>query len=459
MSKYIGDKKFYKMVLAIAIPMILQNGITNFVSLLDNIMIGSVGTDQMSAVAIVNQIIVIFNMCIFGAVSGASIFGAQYVGQGNVEGIRNTFRFKILSFVIILIIFLGVLLSAGDELITLFLNGEDIQAIDNTRMYANQYLRIIIITMIPGGIIQCYASTVREMGKPVVPMIAGFAALFVNLILNYILIFGKLGSPALGVQGAAIATIFAKITECLIIVIYVHINTDIFKFAKGAYRSFKIPKTLAKDIIVKGTPLLVNETLWSAGMAALLQCYSVRGLNVIAGMNIATTVSNMFNIVFAGIGASIAVIIGQLLGAGKMEEAKDTAVKLIVFSVSTCAVMGVILFILAPQFPKIYNTNDEVKELAAYFLRILAMVMPLCAFTHASYFTLRSGGKTIITFLFDSVFVWCVSVVCAYTLCSHTSLNVVLVYFICQATELIKCIIGYVLVKKGVWIQNVVSER
>ncbi len=459
MSKYIGDKKFYKMVLAIAVPMILQFGITNFVSLLDNIMIGRVGTEQMTAVAIVNQIIVVYNMCIFGAVSGASIFGAQFFGKGSIEGLRDTFRFKFLSFIAITLIFIAIFLGAGNELIGLFLSGNDLQSLEMTRMYGNQYMLIIIISTIPGGIIQCYSSTLREMGKTVVPMVAGFVALFINVFFNYILIYGKLGMPVLGVKGAAIATVLAKMVECLIVVIYVQMNLQVFQFAKGAFRSFKIPGSLVKDIIAKGMPLLINETMWSAGMAALLQCYSVRGLNVVAGMNIATTVSNMFNVVFSGIGSSVAIIIGQLLGAGKMEEAKDNDRKLIFFSVSVSVVVGAILFALAPIFPNMYKTNEEVKYLAVNFLRILAMSMPLIAFTHASYFTLRSGGKTIITFLFDSVFVWVVSVSCAYVLANHTSLNIILVYFICQFTEIIKCTIGFILVKKGVWIQNVVSEK
>lgn len=204
---------------------------------------------------------------------------------------------------------------------------------------------------------------------------------------------------------------------------------------------------------------MVNEILWSAGMAVLMQCYSIRGLNTVAALNISTTISNLFNVVFIAMGSAISIIVGQLLGAGKMEEAKDTDTKLIAFSVFSCVVMGGLLILLAPLFPMMYNTSDEVKTLAAAFLRIAAGCMPIAAFMHATYFTLRSGGKTIITFLFDSVFLWCASIPLAYVLSRFTTLPIVPLYLFCQLIDLIKCVIGYVLVKKGVWIHNIVATK
>ena len=142
-----------------------------------------------------------------------------------------------------------------------------------------------------------------------------------------------------------------------------------------------------------------------------------------------------------------------------MEEAKDTDRKLIVFSVVSCSVVAVFMMILAPAFPAIYNTTDEVKTLASKFIIVLALSMPLLAFTNASYFTLRSGGKTVVTFLFDSVFVWVCSIPAAFILSKYTSINIVTVYFICQMLEFIKCTIGFILVRSGVWIENIVIEK
>ena len=191
----------------------------------------------------------------------------------------------------------------------------------------------------------------------------------------------------------------------------------------------------------------------------LMQCYSIRGLSAVAALNISTTISNVFNVVFIAMGSAIAIIVGQLLGAGKMEEAKETDTRLIAFSVFSCFGIGAILILCAPLFPMMYNTTSEVKTLAAEFIRIAALCMPLAAFIHASYFTLRSGGKTVVTFLFDSVFLWCVSIPLAYVLSRFTGMPIVPLYLCCQLVDIIKCIIGFILVKKGVWIHNIVATK
>lgn len=456
--RFIGDKAFYKMVLLIAVPIMIQNGITNFVGLLDNIMIGQIGTEQMSGVAIVNQLLFVYNLCLFGAVSGAGIFTAQYFGQKNHEGIRQTVRFKFWIVSLITLITVLLFLFAGDSLIAFYLQGDGTaESAADTLRFGRQYLAIMLPGLIPFALMQVYSSTLRECGQTVLPMKAGVTAVFVNLILNYILIYGKLGMPVLGVQGAAIATVASRVVEASIVLIHTHRHREENPFVKGLYTTLKVPMNLTAKIIIKGTPLLLNETLWGAGMAMLTQCYSVRGLNVIAALNISNTINNVFNIVFIALGESVAIIVGQLLGAGKMDEARDTDNKMIAFSIFSCTLVALVMLVLARFFPLLYNTDGEVHSLAARFIVVTAIFMPQNAFLHASYFTLRSGGKTVITFLFDSVFIWCVSVTIAYLLSRFTTLPVVAVYVFVQMGDWIKCVIGFVLVKKGVWLQNIVS--
>lgn len=456
--KYIGDKSFYRMVLLIVVPVIIQNGITNFVSLLDNIMVGQVGTEQMSGVAIVNQFMTVFNICIFGGVSSAGIFTAQYYGQGSQEGVRNTFRFKFIVCILLTAAATALFLAAGDRLIMLYLHeGAQSGDIAKTLEYGKEYLAVIIFGIVPYAVSQTYASTLRETGETLLPMKAGIFAVLVNLLGNYLLIFGKFGFPALGAVGAAIATDIARIVECVILVCWTYGHRKEHPFIEGAYRTMKIPRDLTANIIKKGIPIMLNEIAWSTGQAFLMQCYSVRGLSVVAALNISSTVSNLFNVVFLSTGGAIAIIVGQLLGAGKMEEAKDTDRKLLFFTVSTCFVFGTLLAMISPFFPLIYNTTQEVQSLATKFILIAAACMPLYAFMHGCYFTLRSGGKTWITVLFDSVYVWAADIPLAYVLAHFTGLHIVLVYLSCQLIETLKCILGYILVKKGIWIQNIVD--
>lgn len=456
--KYIGDKSFYRMVLLIVVPVIIQNGITNFVSLLDNIMVGQVGTEQMSGVAIVNQFMTVFNICIFGGVSSAGIFTAQYYGQGSQEGVRNTFRFKFIVCILLTAAATALFLAAGDRLIMLYLHeGAQSGDIAKTLEYGKEYLAVIIFGIVPYAVSQTYASTLRETGETLLPMKAGIFAVLVNLLGNYLLIFGKFGFPALGAVGAAIATDIARVVECVILVCWTYGHRKEHPFIEGAYRTMKIPGDLTANIIKKGIPIMLNEIAWSTGQAFLMQCYSVRGLSVVAALNISSTVSNLFNVVFLSTGGAIAIIVGQLLGAGKMEEAKDTDRKLLFFTVSTCFVFGSLLAMISPFFPLIYNTTQEVQSLATKFILIAAACMPLYAFMHGCYFTLRSGGKTWITVLFDSVYVWAADIPLAYVLAHFTGLPIVLVYLSCQLIETLKCILGYILVKKGIWLQNIVD--
>ena len=455
--KYIGDRAFYAMVLGVVVPIMVQNGITNFVSLLDNIMVGRVGTEPMSGVAIVNQLMFVFNLCIFGAISGAGIFGAQFFGCGKQEGVRHTFRFKLIAASALTLGACALFFFGGDFLISLYLHGEENrEALDAALHYGKEYLFIMLIGMPPFAFEQSYTSTLRECGETVVPMKAGIIAVFINLCLNAVLIFGMFGLPALGVAGAAIATVVARYVETAIVVIWTHRHADKYPFIKGAYKSLYVPGNLVQKILVKGTPLMLNEGLWAAGMAVMMQCYSIRGLDTVAGMNIASTISNLFGVVYISMGNAVGIIIGQMLGAGKMKEAKETDTRLIAFSVLSCMAVGGILAVLAPLFPQMYKTSDAVKALATDFIRIVALYIPVCAFLNACYFTLRAGGRTIITFLFDSVFVWCVSIPVAFVLSRYTSIPIVPLFLYCQMLDLIKCVVGYVLVKKGVWLSNIV---
>lgn len=459
-KKLVGDKAFYREVLTVAVPMMVQNGITNFVGLLDNIMVGRIGTEQMSGIAIVNQLLLVFNLAIFGAISGAGIFGAQFYGCKDHKGVRDTFLYKI--YVCLLLVIIGVLvfLLGGRELILLYLHGEgNDAALMATLEYGQKYLIVMLFGMLPFGLEATYTGTLRECGETLLPMKAGIVAVFVNLVLNYILIFGKFGCPVMGVEGAAIATVISRFVQMAIVMIWTHTHKDKMIFIRDAFQKLSIPGSLALKITVKGLPLMVNEILWSAGVAVLMQCYSVRGLEVVAGMNISGTITNLFNVVFMSMGGAVSIMVGQLLGAGRMEEAKDTDTKLIAFSVFSCVIMGFGLICFAPLFPRIYNTSDLAKELATSFIRVGAGCMPIYAFMHTTYFTLRSGGKTIITFLFDSVYMWALSIPLAFVLSRFTAMPIVPLYLCCQLIDLIKCAIGFVLVKKGVWIHNIVSDQ
>ena len=457
--KKIKDWSFAKRLFSVALPMIIQNVITNFVSMLDNIMVGQVGTLPMSGVSIVNQVLFVFNLCVFGAMSGAGIFTAQFHGADDSEGERYTFRFKFLIGLLITLIGLGVFLGWGKFLISLYLTGDTTGvAAAETMAYGWDYLTVMLWGLLPFALANAYSSTLRETGQTTVPMVAGVAAVLVNLVGNYILIFGHFGAPKLGVVGAAWATVISRYVELAIVAVWTHRNTEKNAFIRDAYKSLSIPGPLTKKIIVKGMPLLVNEFFWSTGMAFMNQCYSTRGLDVVAAANIATTITMLCSVVFMALGNSVGILMGQMLGAGISEEEirRDNA-RMVGLSVASCFGLSIVLIALGFVFPGVYNTTAEVRAIATGMICISAIMMPVNSYNNAMYFTLRSGGQTFITFVFDSGFSWAICVPVAFFLSRFTSVGILPMYAIVHGTDILKVGIGAYLLKKGVWIRRIVT--
>ena len=432
-NNFIASKDFYYKVLKIAIPIMIQNGITNLVGMLDNIMVGQVGTNQMSGVAIINQMMFVFYLMIFGGLAGIGIFTAQYVGRGDDEGIRITVRMKIVMALVLSITGLVFFYTKGVDVASLWLTKTaDKASMVETLHAAKIYLFTLCISLIPFAIGQVYSGTLRECGETLTPMKAGIVAIFVNLIGNYLLIYGKFGLPKLGVVGAATATVISRCVEVIYVVLWVSRNKAKYSFIKGLYSKFHIPLDIAKRIKL--------------------------GFSVVAAFNIHSTLANVCNIGFIALGDAIAIILGQELGSGKLNKARSDANKMIIFSVEVSILMGLIMFSLSEIFPMLYKTEPQIKEMASALIKIGAIFMPVYAFENASYFTIRSGGKTFITFLFDAGFVWVCSLPLAFVITHFTSFDIITTFIIVQLADLIKCLVAFLMVKSGMWIHDLTQE-
>ena len=457
-EKLIGSKQFYKEVFAVALPILVQNVITTFVNLLDNIMVGQTGTEPMSGVAIANQLIFVVNLGIFGLISGIGIFTAQYHGKGDSKGVRKTFRIKLIAAFCFISVCILVLSFFGDDLIRLYLHegeaGLDLQA---TFGYAKEYLEVIILGIPFFALSQVYAMTLRETKETRIPMIAGVTAVFVNLVLNYILIFGKFGFPALGVIGAAVATNISRVVELLINTVWAHTHRNRADFTVKMFSKLEIEGKLLGRIAVTAAPLFFNEFLWSAGQTVLNQTMSQKGLEVVPAINISSTAFNLFFTLFLAMGNALAILVGHALGRNATHEAVDMDRKIIFLVFSITIVMGIILYFVAPYIADIYNTTDEVKALATSFIRVSAFLMPIDGTVTACYFTLRCGGKTLITFLFDSCFSWFVSIPIALIILHFTDMPILPMYICIFGANVIKLVIGLTLVIKKTWVHNLVG--
>ena len=452
----VGDRVFYSTVLAIVVPVIIQNGISNFVNLLDNLMVGALGDAQMSGVSIATQLVFIFNLTVFGGLAGPGIFGAQCYVAGDIGGLRNTFRIKVLESLALLALAFVALVGFNEPLISIFLQGDGDPAMAQDMLRNSQdYLMVILFGLPAFALTQCYAGTLREMGETRLPMVASVTAVFTNALFNYLLIFGKLGLPRLEVVGAAAATVISRYVELGIVMVFTHKNHARFSFIEGAFKTLRVPAVLMRKVLRMGAPLLINELLWSVGVSTLTAAYSLCGLTVMSALSIMYTISNLFNSVYFSMGTAVAVMIGQDLGAGKFDQAKADVWRLMAFAVAVAAGMGLLLILFAPLIPRAYSgVTDDVRQTATRLLIVTACAMPLYAFAHCSYFTLRSGGKTVITFLFDCGYTWAISVPLAFLMVRVIQADVIVAYAVVEGANLIKCVMGYFFVRSGKWIQN-----
>ena len=455
-KRYISDTSFYKKVLAISLPIMVQSGITGFVSMLDNLMIGTLGTEAMTGVSITNQLIMIFNLVIFGAGSAGSIFVSQYYGARDNEGIRYTFRIKAYMNIAITAITAVLLILFGDAAISAFLTSDGGEGdIALTFEYGREYLNIVLFGLFPFAISQVYSTTLRETEDTRVPMYSGFIALAVNTVLNLVLIYGLAGFPALGVKGAAIATVIARISEMLYLIVITHTRRAKYIFIRGVYSSVRVPLRLVKDVLIKGSPLLINELIWSLSMTAKNLCLSKSGIDAVAAVNIQSTLYNVLSVVYCALAASIAIIVGGMLGADEIDEAKRASKRLLVFSTLAGAVMGALQLGAAPLFPLLYNTGEGVRTLATYMMAFSAISAPTGALAIAAMYTVRAGGRTVEVLLFDCVHTLFITAGSAFVFTFIFPVEIYSLFAIVTLADATKCLIGVLLVKKIGWARNI----
>lgn len=449
------DRAFRNRFFALLIPSIIQISISNFVSMLDDLMVGRLGTAELSGVSISNQLLFICNFTLFGVLSATGIFGAQFFGAKDYKGFRNVFRSKILFGSFVLIVSMLILGIFDTQLIGLFLKGDGARELaDNILINAKSYLKIALVGLPAFMLTQCYSGSMRESGDMRRPMQASIIAVISNLIGNYILIFGKLGLPAMGVKGAAISTVISRFVELFYLVRFAHAPE--YPYLKGVYRTLRVPMSLIKRISIKGLPLVINELLWSISMMEVNQILSMRSLIALAAVNITNTLGNLANVFMIGLSQTVAVFIGQRLGENEIEGAKKEAEGFILMAFLLQAAIGFVLLGLSGLFPKLYNVEAEVKLLATSFIITTAMISPFSGATVCSYYILRSGGRTMITFFTDSVYNWLVWIPVIYFLVVGTKLDINLVYRLSYATMLVKCLISVSMVKKGIWARKIV---
>ena len=449
-KSFFGDRSFYKEVTGIALPIMAQQFVTSFVNLIDNVMVGGVSQTALTAVTVANRFYMIASSIMFGLCGAAGIYIAQNYGAGKNDRCQKILNINLSIGFVVMLLFTGVLFFVPEWTIYPFSRTPEIVDL------GLDYIVFAKYTYIPYGISFTCMMAMRAIGLNKIQLKVGIIAVLTNTILNYILIYGKLGSPAMGVKGAALATMIARLLEMAIYLALLIRQRHFYKLdLKGL---IFLDWSLMKSMLAKAVPLTANELFFFFVTSLVFKSYMRADELLVAAISVVDTVMNLAFIVFGGLSSAVAIFIGGKLGAGKLEEAKSDAKKIIVFGVMVSAVLGAVLFCVAPYIHNLYSLSDEAIRALEILIRIKSCLMPIYVVNVCTFYVLRSGGDTFSTMLVDSGFLWIGPVTVSTLLSIFTSIEVVPLYVTVELLDLVKMFIAFWFLKRGRWVRNLAAD-
>ena len=442
--------KFFKKLLLISFPIILQQLFLNFASLLDTLMVGQLDEISISGVYVATQIVFVANLMIFGSIEGLSVFFSQFFGKKDDKHLKNTFAYKFVYSIIAAIFEIIIIAIFGKNLVSLFVEtNQEIQV-------ALDYLYIVIFSIVPFAISVTIASTLREIHHPVSPMVITAIGIIMNFFFNYLFIFGKLGFPTLGASGAAIGTLINRLVEMILLVIIVIVKK--YPFSQNFIHSFKIEKELSKRILLKSIPLFLNETLWSLTQIILVFFFTKCDSIATSVLPIVQTIFNLLFVVLLGLGNGVSIVVGNTIGESKYEEAQKQAYYSLMLTIASCLILGAFLASCSSLITGLYKgVGEEAKKIASRLIRFSSIYLLINGVNTSLFFLLRGGGKTGVVFFFDSFYGWVVSIPLAFVLSSCTNISFINMYIVVYLSDSLKMIVGFILLLSKKWYNNLTS--
>lgn len=446
MKKFIGTKEFYLSVISIALPIMAQQFVTSFVNLIDNIMIGNVGSIALSSVTVSNRIYLIFNSTLFGLSGAAGIFIAQHYGAKNHQNTQKILNINLVASLIVSLIFMIAIYFFPKQLLSIFSNNPIIIK------EGLSYLKYALYAYLPYSISMSIMMALRAVGINKIQLGVGIISVCTNTTLNYLLIFGHFGFPKLGIAGAAIATSIARLLEAIIYIIILLKEKHYFKF--DLYGLFHLDKKMIAVMVNKAIPLCMNEIFYSTALSIIFIAYSRCDESLIPAISVVDTVMQIAFIIFSGLSSSVSIMIGNELGANRLKKAKDNSLKLIAFGIFIGLFISSIVFLVAPFIANYYNVEDFVKETIVSLLRVKSCLLPIYVYNVCVFFVLRAGGEAFSTLILDSGFLWVANVSISLILSFSFSIPLVLMYTIVECLDIPKLLLATYFYKKGKWLKN-----
>lgn len=450
-KKIYTDKTFFKTMLSIALPITLQNFISSSLNMVDTVMVGELGEIQIAAVGLANQLFFLFSLILFGINSGTSIFISQFWGKRDIPNIRRVVGIALLSGALISLVFMLVALIAPETVLQAFTEDRNVIA------YGTGYLRIVSMSYIITAISFTYNFACRSIGHAKLPMAVSAISLGTNTLLNYLLIFGKLGFPHMGVEGAALATLIARIVEVVLLIGVIYHKK--YALASRFDEMFKLSRDFVLKFFKTTTPVILNEGFWSLGMTMYSAAYARIDTGAVAAVQIANTVQNLFMVVFFGMGNACAVMIGNKIGANKNETAIEYAKKFSLLGPSLGVFMGLLLILSSRLILKFFNVSSSVENDAVKILFVIALVMAVKVFNILLVVgILRSGGDTRYSMFLEIGSVWLIGVPLAFLGALYFKLPIYMVVSLVSLEEVVKAAVGIPRFISKKWVRNVVEQ-
>lgn len=447
--KFWKDKVFLKSMISIVIPIALQNLITSSLNMIDTLMISNVGQSSIAAVGLANQVFFFFALINFGINSGASIFISQYWGKKDITNIRRVLGFSISLGTITGIIFTIAAFFFPENIMRILIPEAEVIKL------GSQYLRIIALSYIVTAIGFSYGIALRSTGRAKLPMKVSAISFIVNTVFNYLLIFGKFGFPALGVRGAAIATLLARVVELSLLLYAVY--HDIGPLTAKFKELIDWNKSFIKSYIDTVSPVILNEGFWALGQVLYSIAYARIGEEAAAAIQLTITVQNIFFVLIRGVGNACAIMVGNNIGRGQMKKAYEYAVNFIIISVILGLTLGITMALTPDLILKLFNNiNDSLYAT----VRTLLVIMGLSFFIRATASTiivgiLRGGGDTKFSMFLEMGSVWLIGVPAAFIGALVFKWPVQYVVILVMIEEVVKFVIGIPRVLSKKWIRQI----
>jgi putative MATE family efflux protein len=451
LSSMFQDKKFFSTMLRLARPIILQNLIFSSLSLVDGLMIGQLGDDAVAAVGVANQVFFLVSLLLFGITSGTAIFTAQYWGQKDIHRIRSVLGLSLVMSTAGSLLFSLVAILIPTRVIGIYTTDPNVITL------GSPYLHTVAFSYVLSGITYPYSAVLRSTENVRLPMLVSLLALSLNTFLNYCLILGNFGFPALGVYGAAIATVIARLMESVLLLVIIYHRqlsiaarlSDLINF--GILPLGKLFKTIM--------PVIATEIVWSLGSTTYNVVYAHLGTESIAAYNIAVTLDRLIFVVFIGLGSACAIMIGNRLGAGERDVAAEYGKKYLAFNTISAVILSFLMIGLISPLLALYKVSVQTSYYTSRILLAMALSLPV----RSSNFMLligilRSGGDTRYAFIIDAGVIWIIGVPLAFLGAYLLHLPIYLLFPLVLTEEVVKLSLGLYRFFSGRWIHSLTVQ-